>query len=488
MPSQNTQWSPFQTAIFAAGTESSDSLSIHAVAGSGKTTTAVELAKRLGADNVSLLAFNKSIAEALVNRGLPNAATFHSAFFGLLKAHTRKPYQIRPGKLHTIAKSIILASHFEDFAQTCKRAVSLAKQLCLTPETFNHENFLHIVNNFALDCPDDTGQAFRYTREIFRRSVEESSPFSPVIDFDDMLYEPWRLGIQCELAPTIIVDEAQDTNELQRALLAQTSARLICVGDPFQAIYGFRGSSATSMDELAKAHNSTRLPLSISYRCASSIVAHAQKIVAQISAAPNAPEGQVLHMDSLSAHLASQHVLTTDAILCRTNAPLLRLFYSLAARNIPCTILGRDMASLLSNRLKSIIGTRQTYKAVSHELETQCAAELQRAEQRQGPTGHIVDLFACLRSIIRAGELQSTPVHYLPASVTGMFSDESSPGQITLSTIHRAKGREWPSVIFYQPELCAPRDANPDWLNEQEQNLKYVAITRAMSSLTFAGK
>jgi superfamily I DNA/RNA helicase len=53
--------------------------------------------------------------------------------------------------------------------------------------------------------------------------------------------------------------------------------RLIAVGDPSQAIYGFRGADATAMTDMQREFNMTVLPLSVSYRCSQSVVKEAQK-------------------------------------------------------------------------------------------------------------------------------------------------------------------------------------------------------------------
>ena len=56
----------------------------------------------------------------------------------------------------------------------------------------------------------------------------------------------------------------------------------------------------------------------------------------------------------------------------------------------------------------------------------------------------------------------------------------------TLATYHRSKGREWERVILYEhSERCPSKAARQQWQKEQEDNLAYVAITRAKSTLVF---
>jgi superfamily I DNA/RNA helicase len=64
-------------------------------------------------------------------------------------------------------------------------------------------------------------------------------------------------------------------------------------------------------------------------------------------------------------------------------------------------------------------------------------------------------------------------------------SKEYRPADVHLSTIHKAKGREWPSVLFLDSQLIGKHASN-EWEQLQEQNLAYVGVTRAQRELTFA--
>ena len=60
-----------------------------------------------------------------------------------------------------------------------------------------------------------------------------------------------------------------------------------------------------------------------------------------------------------------------------------------------------------------------------------------------------------------------------------------SRDSIRLSTIHKVKGLEANRVWFYLPELVPHPNAVSDWELKQEENLKYVAITRAKNELYY---
>jgi DNA helicase II / ATP-dependent DNA helicase PcrA len=66
--------------------------------------------------------------------------------------------------------------------------------------------------------------------------------------------------------------------------------------------------------------------------------------------------------------------------------------------------------------------------------------------------------------------------------IARMFADDAPT--LTLSTVHKAKGREWGRVyILGRREHMPSPYARQDWQRVQEDNLIYVAITRAQREL-----
>jgi DNA helicase-2/ATP-dependent DNA helicase PcrA len=50
-------------------------------------------------------------------------------------------------------------------------------------------------------------------------------------------------------------------------------------------------------------------------------------------------------------------------------------------------------------------------------------------------------------------------------------------------TIHKSKGLENNTIFILHPELLPHPAATQEWQMQQESNLKYVAITRAIENL-----
>lgn len=262
-----------------------------AAAGSGKTTTIVA-ACRLLPPNLAcrFLAFNKSIATELQAR-LPQhiaSSTFHSCWFGALQRALPSRPKVDANKVRDILKQSLSYSDFETYFQFVTRLVGYAKSTglgALTPDV--EAEWFNLIGYFGLFANDDNMDESRAVR-IARDTLAASNSNTKVIDFDDMLYLPLLRNLTCDKSNYIFVDEAQDLNAVQRTLLRRMLAtapgapsRLIAVGDPHQAIYGFRGADADSMEQLRDEFNAVVLPLSVSYRCSQSVVAEAQKVLNQ---------------------------------------------------------------------------------------------------------------------------------------------------------------------------------------------------------------
>jgi superfamily I DNA/RNA helicase len=72
-------------------------------------------------------------------------------------------------------------------------------------------------------------------------------------------------------------------------------------------------------------------------------------------------------------------------------------------------------------------------------------------------------------------------------AIEKMFVEDDTDG-IRLSSVHRAKGLEADRVFILCPELMPHPMAKTDWAKAQEQNLRYVAITRAKHLLAYVVK
>jgi hypothetical protein len=125
---------------------------------------------------------------------------------------------------------------------------------------------------------------------------------------------------------------------------------MIFVGDPCQAIYGFTGADSDAMDQLRAATNAITLPLTVTYRCPKAIVAEANKLVPDIVAHEDAPQGIVRSIEYDG--MFGENLSKDDVVLCRNTAPLVQLAYTFLAKGIACRVEGRAIGEGLAKLAK----------------------------------------------------------------------------------------------------------------------------------------
>lgn len=307
------------------------------------------------------------------------------------------------------------------------------------------------------------------------------------IDFNDQLWLVERFGLKLETQDYILVDEAQDTNVLQRAILRRLmgpSSRLIAVGDDCQAIYGFRGASSDALQQIVDDFAATILPLSISYRCSAAVVLLAQQY-GIIEPSPTAIPGSVNHPDKIK--LAD--MATMQLVLCRNTAPLIGLAYRMLAARIPCLIRGRDIGQGLISLIKKLAGKRGNLETLLTRTEEYRQKETTRAlasrnESKAQSINDKCDSIVALVDSMTQDEVDRG-IAGLVSAIESLFADKEERGKVTLSTIHKAKGLEAQHVGILDWHLCPSKYAKRPDQQRQEVNLQFVAVTRSLDAITF---
>lgn len=470
------QPSKYQQDIFDFVENSPHSAIISAVAGSGKTTTIVEAVKRLPGQDYIFLAFNKSIAEELKSRGV-KASTFHALCFAELNSRLAKRPKVDSGKLRDLFRAICPDEEREEYFEVPK-LVSLAKNAAFTCGEGN-DDWQVLIDDHMLSFPDDD-----HAIKLADRLLCISNTRLDVIDFDDMLYIPWLKGFALRTYATVFIDEAQDTNKLQLLLLQRLvdpfAGRLIAVGDQAQAIYGFRGAGTGSMENMREMFKCNELPLSVSYRCSRAVVMEAKNYVPHIESFSAATEGSVARVESWRL----DH-LTGGAVICRLNRPLVKLAFQLIAAGKSIRYLGKDISAQLKHILKRAADGKANLDTIIARVEAERDIEVNKAEANgRGRVAYIEDKYGSLLSI-----LEQLPSHAgfreVNEAIDRIFRE--TPGaSITLCTVHKAKGLEWPNVFILDADKYMPHPRSTEgWQLQQEYNMLYVAITRSKDMLFY---
>ena len=145
---------------------------------------------------------------------------------GLTRAHKRLAYDYMGDMMKLVSRAKINGYIPEGGYGTCQ--ATHYRQKTFGPELVTTEE----------DFPDSVRDI---VDSVLTRAITES--YNGTIDFDDQIYMSALFGGSFPQYPVVMVDEAQDLSPLNHEMLSRLRAgRLIAVGDPWQSIYGFRGS------------------------------------------------------------------------------------------------------------------------------------------------------------------------------------------------------------------------------------------------------
>lgn len=477
------EWSAQQNDIFQHVTSNPGSVVINAVAGSGKTTTIVEIANRL-TDKGIFLAFNKEIAKTLSAKlpAMYPASTFHSLGFSMLKEIDPRT-TLNTNKIKDI---IADTSGIENnIKYPVQQLVSLAKSwgigiFCPIEPDDAWTTLVDTSSSLDLQDPSKLGVIIKMAKLVLTKSNANTRS----IDFDDMLYLPLLLNLNGNMKfkqhKCIIVDEAQDTNAVQIELLRKLTSRVIAVGDRNQAIYGFRGADHTAIDLIKEYFGGEEFPLTVTYRCPSSVTKEAQRFVPHIECADTTNNGTVTHMGENDFECTIGDLGDDTVVICRTNAPLIRLAMRRLRLRKPFRLMSdfpkKFIAQITSLKANDMADFKRLYTA-KHDRH------VRELEERKLYNRAAVERDKYSSLMFLADECKTLDA--LISAIQDLIAGNSG---VTLSTIHKTKGLEFENVVFYGRNKCpsefAVRSRNALAL-QQEDNLIYVGITRAKNTLTY---
>jgi ATP-dependent DNA helicase UvrD/PcrA len=367
---------------------------------------------------------------------------------------------------------------------------------------------------------EGSSEAAAYSRALAMRNW---------IDFDDLVAIPVRALTEDPTLATryrsrwqwISVDEFQDVDEQQYRLLkllAPPGANLCFIGDPNQAIYGFRGADASCFEQFRQDYPAARtMHLRRNYRSTGTIVTASAQVIASSPSAPIAEMVRDMHeriaiqtapteraeaesivkaieemigghsffsIDSGRAIRApeSQRSFADFAVLYRTEAQSAAL----------CEALERSGIPYKRNSHRPLMD-EPAVRALLEELgedgeATTLTDELRAAAERLAQRGDAGATIASQRLVALAETCGNDRVRVKDAAALTTDAEfwDAAADRVSLLTLHAAKGLEFPVVFIVGLEdglLPLHWDELDEAAMAEERRLFYVGMTRAKDRL-----
>jgi len=436
-----------------------------AKAGTGKTTTAVGYAEARPQQRMLYLSFAKA---------------------NQVEAETRFPRNTTARTAHSLAFDAV-GRKFDGRIDREWRAMSVRQELNLRnyrAAAMTQQVLRNFFNSHAAHIDEDHAAGLDQTYRAYGREIDDALQSARTLwrrmcDMNDRVRIPddaylkmWALQRPQLPYDVLIFDEYQDANPVMAQIVAnQQQARVLYLGDPHQAIYGFRGAR-DALETLPA--DATVFNLTQTWRFGPRIAAIANTLLREL-------KGEHIPIQGMAADgaLSPGATITT---LARTNSQLFKIAAQDRGAGVHWVggIKKYHVRSLLDgyalfiNNLSEIkdpllrrFGSWQEmkdYAEATRDGQLRIMAEL--VDQYKGDTPHLVE------------DLERNEVRV------------QADASLILATAHGVKGLDFDHVQIapdfeYLAEAEAELAQDPNaQIQEQEINLLYVAFTRARKTLT----
>ncbi len=299
----------------------------------------------------------------------------------------------------------------------------------------------------------------------------------------------------------LVIDEAQDMNEDEYNLInllmeINEELRVIAVGDDDQNIFEFRGSNSKYLEQFIHQNKAVKYELVENFRSKSNLVAFSNQFAETLNhrlkvlpiVAKDAENGKVKLVHYQSTNLISplvndileSELKGTTCVLTNTNEQAQQVAGLLLKNGMHARLIQTNDGFNLYNILEvreflSLLNLSEDVFVINDEVWENAKRELKNKFQKSSR------LELC-SNIIRDFEATNTKKKY--KSDLEVFIQESKPEDffsensdtIFVSTIHKAKGREFDNVFMLIDNFAIQ--------NEEDKRLLYVGMTRAKQQLT----
>lgn len=299
----------------------------------------------------------------------------------------------------------------------------------------------------------------------------------------------------------LVIDEAQDMNEAQFALIqaliaANEELRVIAVGDDDQTIYSFINASSKYMQSLIDDYGAVKYELVDNYRSKRNLVALSNRFAHGIShrlkdkpiQAVQSVDGQIDYiryhgvnpMGCLLQHLQQQLGAGSSCVLTQTNEEAIQIAGLLKQQGIAAKLIqsneGFNLHQLLEVRIfLHFLNLNPQVSIISPDAWYRAVAQLRERFGHSRNVEWVLNLITAFEQVNPHHKYQSDLDTFIRESKLEDFYGVQRD-VVAVSTIHKAKGREFDHVFLYLNGFQA--------LDDDKKRTLYVALTRAKNRLS----
>ena len=299
----------------------------------------------------------------------------------------------------------------------------------------------------------------------------------------------------------LVIDEAQDMNADEFALIdalieKNEEMRVIAVGDDDQNIFEFRGASSKYLEQFITEQNATKYELVENYRSRNNLVEFTNGFVKTLRhrlkeapiTAKQQIDGQIKLVRYQSGNLVtplvndilSTPLSGTTCVLAKTNEEALQITGLLLKNKLPARLIQSNDGFSLYNLLEVRFFFNEIYSdndviLISTEIWNNAKKALKDKFQRSSRLEICENLIKDFEATNPKQKYKSDLEVFVKESKLEDFIGANGE-TINVSTIHKAKGKEFDHVFLMLDNF------NPT--TDETKRQLYVAMTRAKQNLT----
>ena len=440
--------------------KSKNDYAIQAPPGSGKTFLLLALARKMSGYGLSI-SFNKLLAIEARSKFCKSVTckTGHALAYGSVGYKYKAKLRKLTGKYLADVEDIGDWQLYNSPANKGYLILNTIRKYCYSSDKIiskRHLPKLTILNDENIELMQE--DLIRQSAKIFGKMTDLNNDL-PVTH--DVYLKVWALTDPIIRKDYIFFDEYQDSNPVIAQIIKNQDCQKIFVGDQFQQIYSWRGAVNALQDK-----SLDMLYITKSFRFGEAIADVANKIITNYY--PHDLDYISFHGNEEVESTISYNPKVPNCIICRTNKSVISETIKMLDKGYKVYILGgtRPLTFLINS-----IHQLKIRGYSNHPELFLFSSYTDLKEYANSPMGG--DLKPILKLI-------DTYSRERLLNILASTAENADKADITITTTHKAKGLEWPTVRLANDFKCPTDDRVP---STEETNILYVAASRALHCL-----